>query len=72
MLGKDRASQLLEETLAHAKADQAEVVIMVEDGAVTRFANSMIHQNLAESAARVSVRSVVGRRVGSATTNRLE
>ncbi len=72
MLGKDHALQLLEETLAPGRADEVEVVIMVQDSAVTRFANSMIHQNLAESAARVSVRCVIGKRVGSATTNRLD
>jgi len=72
MLGRDHALQLLEEALARSPADQAEVVMMVGDSAVTRFANSMIHQNLAESAARASVRSVFGKRVGSATTNRLE
>ena len=72
MLGKDRALQLLEETLRHSTADQAEVLFLAESTGVTRFANSMIHQNIAESAARVSIRSVVGKRVGSAATNRLE
>ena len=72
MLGKDRALGLLEETLAHSAADQTEVVFAVENLAVTRFANSMIHQNVAESAAKVSLRSVIGKRVGSASTNRLE
>lgn len=72
MLGKDRALQLLEETLRHSAADQTEVLFIVESTGVTRFANSMIHQNIAESSARVSIRSVVGKRVGSAATNRLE
>lgn len=72
MLGKDRALQLLEETLGHSSADQTEVVIMAEVVGVTRFANSMIHQNIAETAARASIRSVIGKRVGSAATNRVE
>jgi predicted Zn-dependent protease len=72
MLGKDRALQLLEETLAHAEADQTEVLLIIENTGLTRFANSAIHQNLAESNARVAIRSVVGKRVGSASTNRLE
>jgi len=72
MLGKDRALQLLEDTLAHCSADQTEALIMIEDSGVTRFANSMIHQNLGETAAKVSIRCAIGKRVGSASTNRLE
>jgi len=72
MLGKDHALQLLEDTLARIGADQTEILIMTEETGVTRFANSTIHQNLAESGARVSVRSVLGKRIGCASTNRLE
>jgi predicted Zn-dependent protease len=72
MLGKDRALQLLEETLGHARADQTEALFIIETTAVTRFTHSMIHQNTAETGARISIRSVIGKRVGSASTNRLE
>jgi len=72
MLGKDHALQLLEETFARAEADQTEVLFIIENTGLTRFANSMIHQNIAESNARIAIRSVVGKRVGSASTNRLE
>ena len=72
MLGKDRALQLLEETLSRSSADQMEVLIITEGTSVTRFANSMIHQNIAESNAKVSIRSVIGKRIGSASTNRVE
>jgi len=38
---------------------------------LTRFANNYIHQNVAETDAILSVRAVVGKRQGAATTNNL-
>jgi predicted Zn-dependent protease len=55
-----------------AGATQAEVVFSEGDSALTRFANSEIHQNVAERDAQVSLRFVDGRRVGCAATNRLD
>jgi predicted Zn-dependent protease len=43
-----------------------------EDAALTRFANSEIHQNVAESNVRVNLRFVRGTRVGVATTGRTD
>ena len=57
---------------AAAGATQAEVLFSAGDSALTRFANSEIHQNVAERDARVSLRFVDGRRVGCAATNRLD
>jgi predicted Zn-dependent protease len=39
---------------------------------LTRFATNHIHQNVAESNAELRVRAVVGKKVGVATTNRLD
>jgi PmbA protein len=55
-----------------AGASQAEVLFSDGDSALTRFANSEIHQNVAERDAQVSLRFVDGRRVGCAATNRLD
>ena len=55
-----------------AGATQAEVLFMEGDSALTRFANSEVHQNVAERDARVSLRFIDGRRVGCAATNRLD
>ena len=49
---------------------EIEVMAMADDGSLTRFANSEIHQNVAESNVQVNLRFVVGRRVGVASTNR--
>ena len=51
-----------------AGATEAEVLVLADDSALTRFANSEIHQNVAETSATVNLRFVVGRRVGVVTT----
>ena len=44
-----------------AGATEAEVLVTAEDGALTRFANSEIHQNVADVSVKVSLRFVRGR-----------
>lgn len=53
-------------------ADQAEAVTLSSDLALTRFANNRIHQNTATRDVLVSVRAVVGRSNGVASTNKLD
>jgi predicted Zn-dependent protease len=55
-----------------AGATEAEALVIAEDAALTRFANSEIHQNVAEANVRVNLRFVRGRRVGVATTGRTD
>ena len=55
-----------------AGATEAEVLVNAEDAALTRFANSEIHQNVAEANVRVSLRFVRGKRVGVAATGRTD
>ena len=71
MLGKDHCFALLEAALAACECDQAEVIIYSADHALTRFADSTIHQNVAERNAMLSVRAVLGQRVGAARGNQL-
>ena len=65
----DRANDALtvaSRALAYAEAERAsecEALVMAEDAALTRFANSQIHQNVAETNATVNLRFVVGNRV---------
>ena len=42
------------------------------ESALTRFANNFIYQNIAEKNHEVRVRAMVGKRIGVATTNRLD
>ncbi|HEX2469962.1 MAG TPA: TldD/PmbA family protein, partial [Candidatus Limnocylindrales bacterium] len=55
-----------------AGASEAEAVVMREDGALTRFANSEIHQNVAQREVAVNLRFVVGKRVGVASSGRTD
>ena len=71
MLGLDKMRQITRRVLAHSRADQTEVVLLGEETALTRFANSRIHQNVTERNVQLRVRSVSGKRVGVAATNDL-
>jgi predicted Zn-dependent protease len=57
---------------AEEGATQAEVLVGEDESSLTRFANSEIHQNVAERDAQLSLRFIDGRRVGCASTNRLD
>lgn len=63
---------LLQNVLRYSQADQTEVLYMGTESALTRFANNFIHQNVAERNHELRVRAVLGKRVGVATTNRLD
>ena len=66
---------LAERALRHAMregATEAEALVMTEDAALTRFANSEIHQNVAETNVTVNLRFVVGKRVGVASSGRTD
>src|SRR5256886_16878179 len=63
---------MLKKVLSHSQANQAEAVYLGTESALTRFANNGIHQNVAESNHELRVRAVLGKRVGVATTNRLD
>lgn len=69
------ALRLAEDVLAKAQgvgAGEAEVFVVASNSALTRFANSEIHQNVASSEVLVNLRFVQGRRVGVASTGRAD
>ena len=66
---------LAERLVGHAVAagaSEAEALVSADDARLTRFANSEIHQNVAESNAQLNLRFVVGKRVGVASSNRID
>ncbi len=71
MLGPDRMKQIARRVLAHSTAEQTEVLMLSEDTKLTRFANSRIHQNVAERNVEVRVRAVSRKKVGVASINDL-
>ncbi|HUQ44513.1 MAG TPA: TldD/PmbA family protein [Candidatus Limnocylindria bacterium] len=69
------ALALAEEVLERALrlgASEAEVLVMAGDSALTRFANSEIHQNVAERSVTVSLRHVVGSRIAVVSTGKVD
>jgi PmbA protein len=71
----DQWLPLAEQVLAHAAregATEAEVLVVAEDSALTRFANSEIHQNVAETNVNLSLRFAAGRRIGVASSGRTD
>ena len=72
MLGPEKLHGIAEQALTYTRADQAEVLIMATSTALTRFANSRIHQNVAERNLQVRVRAVLGKKVGVASVNSLD
>ncbi len=72
MLGRDGARRLLESVLRRSGADATEAVLSYTRSALTRFADNYIHQNVAEESPTLTVRAVVGTRVGTASTSRLD
>jgi len=55
-----------------AGATEAEALVTAEDAALTRFANSEIHQNVVETNIGVNLRFCVGRRIAVAATGRTD
>jgi PmbA protein len=69
------ALALAEEVLDRALrigATEAEVLVTAGDSALTRFANSEIHQNVAERNLAVNLRHVVGRRIAVVSTGKVD
>ena len=66
------AAALLERVLGLVRGGEAEAVYTGRDAALTRFANSQIHQNVVEHDAVVRLRVAADGRTGVAATNRLD
>ncbi|MCL2503334.1 MAG: TldD/PmbA family protein [Coriobacteriia bacterium] len=72
MLSAKDALELAAHAIAFTPADEAEALVSAEQNALTRFANNRINQNVAEQNVTLSVRAIVGRRVGVAGTDRMD
>ena len=78
MIDDDRAHDALalaETAVAAALHDdvtEVEALVMADHSALTRFANSEIHQNVAETSLILNLRVVIGKRVGVASSGRTD
>jgi len=72
ILGKDACleitSKVLNEALK-AGATQAEVTLINSTSYLTRFANSVIHQNVGEKTVNIILKTVIGKRISNVTAN---
>src|SRR5215469_8614541 len=72
MLTKERAAEVFQHLRKYSSADEIEAYFYGGHSSLTRFANNVIHQNVAEQNYGVSVRTVFGGRTARATTNKLD
>ena len=64
--------RVLESALAASKADETEVLAFASESALTRFTHNYIHENMVERNWQLSVRAVIGKRIGVTGTNGLD
>jgi PmbA protein len=72
MINRERAQEIFSTVLKYSTADETEASISYSSYALTRFANNIIHQNVAEEGVSLSVRAVADRRTARASTNKLD
>lgn len=72
MIEEKEARKISDAILKRCEAGPAELTLMFNDSALTRFANNIIHQNVAERDAEVTLRYFIGKQIGTASTNRLD
>ncbi|HBC46123.1 MAG TPA: hypothetical protein DCZ43_03680, partial [candidate division Zixibacteria bacterium] len=72
MIGKEKIVRLLKTALAESKFEQAEAVFISSEYGLTRYANSAIHQNMADQNNSISFKVAFGKKVGVASTNIFE
>jgi PmbA protein len=71
MLDKKRTKELLDIALKSVKADQIEVGIFSAEHGTTRFANSVIHQNMVVNSPYLWARVIVNKKIGGISTKEL-
>ena len=71
MMGRQAALALLDKALSYSEAQETDIYLSAQDLGLSRFAGGAIHQNVAHGDIVLNIRSVVGKRLGRATTNDL-
>src|SRR5579863_275294 len=72
MLTQEQAADIFDRIKKISSADEVEVLFSDGKFALTRFANNIIHQNVAEENHTVSVRTVFAGRTARASTNKFD
>ncbi len=71
-MGRAEALEVAERALEVSPADQTEVLLLSGRTALTRYANSAIHQNVATVDQTAVLRLVFGKRIGITRTNQVD
>lgn len=74
-MSTERLLRIAQETVELALkrgVDQAQVAAFLMDSALTRYANSQIHQNVASKEGGVAIKAVIGHKVGTLRLDSLE
>jgi len=72
MLDQNQSAHIFNQLSKHSSADELEVIFSGNSYALTRFANNIIHQNLADENFVISVRTAFDGRTARATTNKFD
>ncbi len=71
-MGPEKVRSMLKVALDHSGADQTEAALFAGKWALTRFANSTIHQNMGGGNASMRVRAVFGKKVAAGSSNKID
>jgi PmbA protein len=72
MMDKEKAFEILGKGLKSSPADQTELVLLGEKFDFTQLAENIITQNISRSDHTVMARTVLGKKIGVAVTNRID
>ncbi len=72
MIEKDKVFEILQKGLQSSQADQTELVLLGEKFPFTQLAENVIRQNISRSDHTVMARTVLGKKIGVAVTNRID
>jgi PmbA protein len=72
MLTREKAAEIFDQIRKLSTSDEIEAYFYGGRSALTRFANNVIHQNVAEENYGVSVRAAFDKRTARASTNKLD
>lgn len=72
MLGEKKLKKIFEMLLHQGSVDQIEILYSSSKNALTRFANNEIHQNMAWRNLFVSIRVIIGKKIGVAQTSSIK
>jgi len=61
--------EIADAVLSASAAEQTEVLALEQDESLTRFANNSVHQNVTERNVQITVRAVIGTKIGIAVSN---